>query len=221
VALVARVRMQDTDAFGVLYDRYAPAVYALAAHMLGTADAQEVVQDVFLRLWQRAAQFDPTRSAFGTWFMAIARHRILDELRRRGQARRLAATGDVERLLARVPDPALDPNTQAWLRDVANAVHRALAELPDDQRRALVLGYFGGFSQSAVADLLGWPLGTVKKRVRLGLQKLRRALNAFSDDDQLPGNPTDQPPQPDAIRRAGDPNAEAGAGRAVSSGRRP
>src|SRR5688500_5779106 len=88
-----RVCLRDAAAFGALYDRYAPAVYALAAHVLGTGAAEEVVQDVFLRLWQRAAQFDPQRSPFGAWFMAIARHRVLDELRTRGQARRLAATG--------------------------------------------------------------------------------------------------------------------------------
>jgi RNA polymerase sigma-70 factor, ECF subfamily len=194
--LVALVQLQDRDAFGALYDRYAPAVYALAAHMLGTADAEEIVQDVFLRLWQRAAQFDPTRSAFGAWFMAIARHRVLDELRRRGQVRHLAAAGDVERLLARTPDPALAPDTQVWQQDAADAIHRALADLPNDQRRVLVLGYFGGFSQSAMADLLGWPLGTVKKRVRLGLQKLRRALEAFGDGVRPPYDRTPKPATP-------------------------
>ena len=185
-ALAARVQVRDPLAFGALYDRYAPAVYALSAHALGTAAAEEVVQDVFLRLWQRAAQFDAQRSPFGAWFMAIARHRVLDELRTRGQARRLAATGAVERLLAHTPDPAMGPETEVWLRDAARAVHTALAELPDEQRRVLVLGYFGGFSQSAIAELLGWPLGTVKKRVRLGLQKLRRALSPFGTPDDPP-----------------------------------
>jgi RNA polymerase sigma-70 factor, ECF subfamily len=183
--LAARVRHGDAEAFGALYDRYAPAVYALAAHALGPAEAEEVVQEVFLRLWQRAGQFDPVRSAFGAWFMAIARHRMLDELRRRGQARRLSAAGDVERLLASAPDPALDPGTEVWLRETAHAVRSALAELPDDQRRVLVLAYFGGLTHSAMSDLLGWPLGTVKKRVRLGLQKLRRSLAAFGDPTTL------------------------------------
>jgi RNA polymerase sigma-70 factor (ECF subfamily) len=153
---------------------------------------------VFLRLWQHAGQFDPARSAFGAWFMAIARHRVLDELRRRGQARRLAVAGDVERLLVQAPDGALDPGAEVWLRDAARAVHHALAALPDDQRRVLVLGYFGGLTHSAMADLLGWPLGTVKKRVRLGLQKLRRSLAAFSDDPP----PASEAPPPNASGEA-------------------
>jgi len=190
--LAARVGQRDTAAFGALYDRYAPPIYALAAHALGPAQAEEVVQDVFLRLWQRAGQFDPARSTFGAWFMAIARHRVLDELRRRGQARRFAATGDIERLLAGASDPTASLDAQVWLRDAAHAVHRALAELPDDQRRVLLLGYFGGFTQSAMADLLGWPLGTVKKRVRLGMQKLRRSLVSLGDDAH---HPIDQPPR--------------------------
>ena len=174
--LVVRVRARDSVAFGGLYDRYVGAVYALAAHTLGRAEAEEIVQDVFLRLWRRAAQFDPARSSFGAWFMAIARHRVLDELRRQGQHRRLAAAGDAERLLAQAPDPAMDPHTSVVVHDSALAVRHALSDLPQDQRRVLVLGYFGGLSQSEIAAVLGWPLGTVKKRVRLGLQKLRRTL---------------------------------------------
>jgi RNA polymerase sigma factor (sigma-70 family) len=85
---------------------------------------------------------------------------------------------DVERLLARAPDPAVDPDIQVWLQDEAHAVRLALAALPDDQRRVLVLGYFAGFTQSAMADLLGWPLGTVKKRLQLGLRELDRSLTA-------------------------------------------
>jgi RNA polymerase sigma-70 factor, ECF subfamily len=183
-SLVACVTLGDAPAFALLYDRYAPAVYALAAHALGAARAEEIVQEVFLRLWQRAGQFDPERSVFGAWFMAIARHRVLDELRRLSQERRTAAAGDAERLLARAPDPALEPEHEVWLRDAARAVRLALADLPDDQRRVLVLSYFGGFTQSAMAERLGWPLGTVKKRVRLGLQKLRRALAPFGTESE-------------------------------------
>jgi len=189
--LVVRVRARDPLAFGVLYDRHAGAVYVLAAHTLGRAEAEEIVQDVFLRLWQRATQFDPARSSFGAWFMAIARHRVLDELRRRGQSRRLEAAGDVERHLARALDPAMDPHTSVIVHDSALAVRHALADLPDDQRRALALGYFGGFSQSEIARVLGWPLGTVKKRVRLGLQKLRRSLAPLAPPDPE-GMPEDE-----------------------------
>src|SRR5829696_628204 len=99
-ALAARLCGHDAAALTLLYDRYAAAVYALASHTLGPTDAEEVVQDVFLSLWNRAGQFSPHRGSFGAWFMALARHRVLDELRRRGARQRLRAAVAVEHLLA-------------------------------------------------------------------------------------------------------------------------
>jgi RNA polymerase sigma-70 factor (ECF subfamily) len=179
-ALVARVCQRDAAALAHLYDRYAAPVYALANHLLGPADAEEIVQDVFLSLWHKAAQYDPARSAFGAWFMAIARHRTLDELRRRGHQQQVRAAEGVERILADAPDPAVGVEEEVWLRASGGAVLRALQRLPEEQRRVLVLGYFGGLSHAAMAQRLGWPLGTVKKRVRLGLQKLRAALIGYA-----------------------------------------
>ena len=179
-ALAVRVCRRDPAALAHLYDRYARAVYALAAHTLGPGDAEEVVQDVFLTLWSKAEQFDPARSAFGAWFMAIARHRVLDELRRRGYQRRLRAAEAVDRALAQAVDPALSVEDEVWQRESGAAVLRALQRLPEEQRRVLVLGYFGGLSHAAMASHLGWPLGTVKKRIRLGLQKLRAALGGLA-----------------------------------------
>jgi RNA polymerase sigma-70 factor, ECF subfamily len=175
-ALAARVAQGDVAAFAQLYDRYARPVYALAAQMLGAADAEEALQAVFLRLWQSAGKFDPARGSFGGWFMAVARHLVLDELRRRGQRQRLAAVGEVERLLGEAADPAVDVEEQVSLREQGDAVLRALRRLPEEQRRVLVLAYFGDLSQSAIARQLGLPLGTVKKRIRLGLRKLHAAL---------------------------------------------
>lgn len=174
--LVARVARRDVAAFTILYDRYAGPVYTLAAHMLGRSEAEEIVQATFLRLWNKAEQFDAARGAFGAWFMTIARHHALDELRRRGQRQRLVAAEGIDRVLTEVTDPAPDVEEQAWLRERGDAVLRALNDLPDEQRRVLVLAYFGGLSQAAIAECLGLPLGTVKKRIRLGLQKLRAAL---------------------------------------------
>ena len=176
-ALAARVARRDVAAFTQLYDRYAPAVYALAAHTLGRADAEEVVQAVFLRLWNKAGQFDAARGLFGAWFMTVARHCVLDELRRRGQQRRLLAIGEIEQLLAETSDPTVDVEEQAWLRERGEAMARALGTLPPEQRRVLVLAYFGGLSQGEIARQLDVPLGTVKKRIRLGLQKLRAAFS--------------------------------------------
>ena len=175
-ALAARVARRDADALALLYDRYAKPVYALAAHTLGSADAEEVVQEVFLRLWNKADQYDAGRGRFSTWFLAVARHRVLDEARRRGDRQRFARAEEVDQLLAAAVDPAVDVEEAAWRRERSATVLRALQSLPKEQRRVLVLAYFGGFSQATLAERLGWPLGTVKKRLRLGLQKLRIAL---------------------------------------------
>ena len=182
-ALAALVSRRDAAALAQLYDRHAPAVYALARHMLGPADAEEVVQEVFLVLWRKAGQFDPARSTFGAWFMAIARHRVLDELRRRGYRHRVQAAEAVHAVLAAAADPAPSVEEAVWRRERGGAVLRALEGLPAEQRRVLVLGYFGGLSHAAMATHLGWPLGTVKKRVRLGMQKLRAALAGYAPDE--------------------------------------
>jgi RNA polymerase sigma-70 factor (ECF subfamily) len=178
--LVARVRQRDSAALTMLYDRYATQVYALAGHALGSADAEEVVQDVFLRLWHKAGQFDPALSSFGAWFMAIARHRVLDELRRRGHQSHLRAAGSVEQALSRTIDPGPGIEEEFWRRESGIAVLHALQRLPEEQRRVLVLGYFGGLSHAEMSAHLGWPLGTVKKRVRLGMRKLRAALDGMA-----------------------------------------
>jgi RNA polymerase sigma-70 factor, ECF subfamily len=174
-ALVARVAQGDEGAFALLYDRYARRVYALAAHMLGVAAAEEVVQEVFLSLWRNAAQFDARRASFEAWFTAVARNRVLDELRRRRREGVVRTVDPVEELLAQAPDPSADPEEEASQRERGTALIEALRSLPAEQRRVLVLAYFGGLTQLAIAEALGWPLGTVKKRVRLGLRKLLAA----------------------------------------------
>ncbi|RIK40507.1 MAG: RNA polymerase subunit sigma-24 [Chloroflexi bacterium] len=175
-SLVERVKQREVAAFTLLYDRYAPAVYALAAHQLSPADAEEIVQEAFLRLWRRAEQFDPGRGAFKAWFMTLVRNHIFDHLKRRSHEERTAALDEIERLLGEVNDPEASVAEALWEHEQQAAMVRALHELPPEQRRAIVLAYFGGLSQSAIAAELGWPLGTVKKRIRLGLQKLRGQL---------------------------------------------
>jgi RNA polymerase sigma-70 factor, ECF subfamily len=179
--LAARVADGDPAAWSMLFDRYAPSVYAFAAHMLGRDHAEDVMQDAFLRLWRSAGQFDPERGAFSPWFYAIVRHRIQDELRHRRREERLLVASDADELLAETPIPGFDVEELVTQRERGHTVLRALQNLPPDQRRVLVLAYFGaGLTQSAIADYLDWPLGTVKKRTRLGLQKLRAALDATS-----------------------------------------
>lgn len=176
-ALVERVRQQDMIAFGELYDRYARPIYVLAVMALDRAEAEEIVQEVFLRLWRKADQFRPERGPFGAWFMTIARHQVWDVLRHLHREPSLAAEV-IDQLLMESAISAGNVEEEAWSREVGEAVLHALQRLPTEQRRALVLAYFGGLSQSSIAQHLGWPLGTVKKRIRLGLQKLRTALAA-------------------------------------------
>ena len=108
--------------------------------------------------------------------MTIARHRIIDVLRTRDQRQRLVAVEDIDIFLTNFKDPVVDVEKEVWLREDSAAIIKALQTLPSEQRRVLLLAYFGGLSQSTIAKHLGWPLGTVKKRIRLGMQKLRVAL---------------------------------------------
>lgn len=174
--LVASVARGDVAAFDLLYDRYAGAVYALSAHLLGTSEAEEIVQEIFLRLWRKADQFDSARGSFAAWFMTIARYRVLRELRTRNQQRRIEVAEDVDRILARAADETADVEEQVWQLERGRAALTALNQLPAEQRQVLILAYFGGLSQSTIAQRLDLPLGTVKKRTRLGLRKLRLAL---------------------------------------------
>lgn len=173
-ALVAGVARGDLQAFDVLYDRYARDVYALAVHVVPRADAEEIVQDVFVRVWRSALRFDEDRGSFVAWLMTIARNRVLDELRRHGRNRR--SLEEIEEVLLHSADPSVDLEEAVWSQQRRQAMLEALRELPEEQRRAVVLAYFGGLTRASIARELGWPLGTVKKRIQLGLQKLRRAL---------------------------------------------
>ena len=135
-ALVTRVAHGDLTAFSALYDRYDRPVYVMAAHLLGSAEAEEVVQETFLRLWHSAAQFDETRGRCATWLLAIARHEVLARLRRRTREQRLALAEDIDRLLATAPDHAIDVEEQVWRRERGDLILQALNELPSDSSAA-------------------------------------------------------------------------------------
>jgi RNA polymerase sigma-70 factor (ECF subfamily) len=177
-SLAAEMVHGDVAAFAELYDRYVQRLHVWAVHTLGHAEAEDALQEVFLRAWQKAAQFEPARGRFRSWLMAIARHEFGHRLRRGDPVRRRAAAERIEDVLALSPDPA----DELTVRERDRAMIRAICALPAEQRRVLVLGYFGGMSQSAMARELDLPLGTVKKRVRLAMQKLRTALCDESTD---------------------------------------
>ena len=172
-------------AFTALYDRHSGAVYTLAIHMLGQDAADEAVQEVFVRLWRKSERYNPVRGAFRTWLLSVARHHFLDLLRRRSLERRWQVGNEIDTLLSLSVAPSLPVKELTWHELRAAALRNALQEIPAEQRRVIVLAYFGGLSQTAIATALGWPLGTVKKRVRLGMQKLRRQLEVLGlFDDQ-------------------------------------
>ena len=182
-ALVGRVVQRHRAAFAVLYDRYARLLFGLAVHILGHGDAEEAVQEVFVKLWVRAAQYDPDRGTFRTWFTALARNQMLDLSKRRAvKEKKFRQVELVDELIMEIAGPDGDLLDETWQRQLGKAMTSALQKLPPEQRRVILLAYFGGYTQARIAQLLGWPLGTVKKRLRLGLQKLRLDMYRYRDD---------------------------------------
>lgn len=170
VALVARIRSGDEGAMAQLYDRYSAIVYAVALRVLGdTAAAEDVLQDVFLQLWRRPAQFDSSRGQMAAWLSVIARHRAIDQLRKR------VPDVDVEDIVVSVT-PDLDGDAER--SQAMQKVRGVLAAMPSSQRSALEMAYFEGLTHTEIADRTGEPLGTIKTRIRAGLLLLRKAFAA-------------------------------------------
>lgn len=166
---------KDAGAFEVFYDRHGGAAFSLAYRIVGERQgAEDVVQEAFVSIWRSGARFDRARGSVRSWTLGIVRNRAIDLLRTRsGKAPKLAF--DDEALLEQRPaDERTDD--EALRRETAREVRGALAELPGEQAKAIELAYFGGFSQSEIAGMLGIPLGTVKGRMRLGLEKIRGEL---------------------------------------------
>ena len=168
----ARVAKGDLEAFRDLFDAVAPRALAIALRVLkDTAEAEEVVQETFIQVWKTADRFDAARGSAATWICTVARSRALDRLRTRSASTRAVATASAE-----PPPPQLLPLEEAVARQDRERVARALAELPAPQRQALELAYFEGLTQAEVAERTGEPLGTIKTRTRMALQKLSTLL---------------------------------------------
>src|SRR5438067_928154 len=174
-----RVRARDTTALRGLYDRHASVVYSLGLRILrDPAEAEDLVQDVFVQVWRRYEVFDAERGQFAGWLLSLARNRAIDRLRSRQARERSAGAYELE-LDAEVRPAATDPNESAYAAELRRAVSTALGALPEQQRQALELAYFGGLRHSEIATQLEAPLGTVKARIRQGMIKLRESLAAF------------------------------------------
>jgi RNA polymerase sigma-70 factor, ECF subfamily len=164
----------DPRAFELLYDRHGGAAFSLAYRMVGSrVTAEDATQEAFLSIWRSRMRYDRARGSVRTWVLGIVHNRAIDVLRRGAvhDRRRESAEGIEERFEAGERTDA-----EAARREEARHVRSALDDLPEDQRRTIELAYFGGFSHSQIAELLGEPIGTVKGRMRLGLDKLRRRL---------------------------------------------
>ena len=172
--LMDRVRDGDPTAFSVIYDRHSSPAFSLAYRMVGRRNlAEDVVQEAFLSLWRAGGRYDATRGSVRTWVLGIVHNRAIDALRRATvhDSRRASDEGIEERFEA--PERT---DAEAARRSEAGEVRAALGVLPPDQLKVIELAYFGGFTHAEIADMLETPLGTVKGRMRLGLEKLRGVL---------------------------------------------
>jgi RNA polymerase sigma-70 factor (ECF subfamily) len=168
------VQSGQPRAFELLYDRHGGAAFSLAYRMVGDrVTAEDITQEAFLSIWRSRLRYDQARGSVRTWVLGIVHNRAIDALRRSvvHDRRREPIEGLEERFEARERT-----DVEAARREEARSVRSALDALPEDQRRTIELAYFGGFSHSQIAELLGEPIGTVKGRMRLGLDKMRRRL---------------------------------------------
>ncbi len=174
--LVGLVRARDERAFETLYGKYSDIVYSVSLRVLADPTlAQDVAQEVFLRFWRMPDSYDASRGRFMNWLLSVTRNRAVDEVRSRGRRRQREVAPAV--MPEDPPDAhAEDPLHNAQLEAERSAVRNALRLLPEEQRTALELAYFGGLTQQEIAALLNQPLGTVKTRTRLAMKKLRLTL---------------------------------------------
>ena len=175
--LLRAVARGDEAAFARVYDRYSPILLGLLLRILRSrAEAEDVLQEVFLQVWQQARSFDPTRGRPFTWLVTLSRSRAIDRLRAVDSRERAAQRSAEDAPPDAAPQGRADED--AIRAEHAEAVRDALSELPEEQRQVLVLAYLEGMSQSEIAAAKNQPLGTVKTRTRAGLKKLSEALRA-------------------------------------------
>ena len=182
--LVELVAQKDAGALEALYERYGRAAYSLARRILTEETlAQDVVQEVFLSLWRDARRFDAGRGTVATYLLSMTHHRAVDVVRREENLRRWRTSDEGLELEA---DPKVRVEDEVLTSERRAEVRAALGELPAAQREALLLAYFGGYTQREVAALVGVPLGTVTTRMAAGMRKLEEALRDAGREEQQP-----------------------------------
>ena len=174
-AVIHRIVAGDHNALGALYDLHGRAVYSLAVRIVSDPhEAEEVAQDVFLQVWRASTRYDRGRATVAGWLLMMTRSRAIDRVRAR-QARPIG-TDTGEFVIAGLADGAIGPEANVITGQAVERLKAALQELPKAMRAAIELAYYEGLTQSAIAERLGEPLGTVKTRMRTALQRLRLAL---------------------------------------------
>jgi RNA polymerase sigma-70 factor, ECF subfamily len=172
IELLKAIAVKDETALAMLYDRYRLILFGLLMRILNNREeAEDVLQELFLQVWRKAADFDQNRGRPFTWLVTLARSRGIDRLRTLSARERVAEAGARE-----VAEEISDAASDAFKSEQRGLVTDALAQLPDEQKRPIMLAYFDGLTQSEIATRLGAPLGTVKTRMRTGLMKLRELL---------------------------------------------
>jgi RNA polymerase sigma-70 factor (ECF subfamily) len=170
--LMPLIGAKDPEAFAVFYDRHGGVAYSLAYRIVGEPGAAEdVAQEAFISLWRSGARYDRARGSVRSWMLSIVRNRAIDSLRA-GSGKAPKLTFDDDAVLEQRPADELTEE-EAMRHETASEVRGALGQLPGDQSKVIELAYYGGFSQSEIAEMLGVPLGTVKGRMRLGMEKIR------------------------------------------------
>jgi RNA polymerase sigma factor (sigma-70 family) len=181
VALVARIAQRDQVALSLLYDRYARVLYAVVYKSLTSVEeSEEVVLDVFAQVWRLAERYDATKARVDTWLFMMTRSRVMDRLRKMQRSPPVTSVSAPETEI-QLPAPGVDPVEVAVMSERRSQVLAALQQIPAEQRQVIELAYYQGLSQSEIAAQTGLSLGTVKTRVRLGLNKLRVALGSLAE----------------------------------------
>jgi RNA polymerase sigma-70 factor (ECF subfamily) len=175
--LLRQIAKQDRQALADFYDQTAATLFSVAARILGDPhEAEEVIQDVFVQIWDKASLFDPAVGVPLHWALTITRRRAIDRLRARQRRSRL-----IDQIQQMAPEPIIDfASAQSSLtEDEVAAVRGALTALPVEQRQAIEMAFFGGLTHQAIAETLSEPLGTIKARIRRGMLSLRESLQAY------------------------------------------
>jgi RNA polymerase sigma-70 factor (ECF subfamily) len=174
--LLRRIADGDEEALASLYDRYKAILFSLILRILHSrSEAEDILQDVFIQVWNKAANFDEARGRPFTWLATLSRSRAIDRLRQLGSRERTATEASRE-----ATDILVDAEEDAIKSEQSAVVREALSQLPEEQRRTLLLAYFDGLTQTEIAEKLQTPLGTVKTRMRSGMIKLRELLGGQS-----------------------------------------